>query len=122
MAFDEVAVGVLGFLFLVCLAAQLIAGLKGVVFAALVLVWVAFLGFIIFKWLEVYQTIDLDGRITYRAIGVAVYGFGILAVIAGTLRFVGGVISDWRFERRLERGLREDRRKAEKDGDRDDVC
>ena len=108
------------FFFLVCLAAQLMAGLKGVVFAALLLVWVAFLGFIIFKWLEVYQTIDLDGRITYRAIGVAVFGFGILAVIAGSLRFVGGVISDWRFERRLERGLREDRQKAEKDRGRDD--
>ena len=121
MALDDIAVGVLGFLFLVCLAAQLIAGLKGLGFAALVVVWVALLGFIIFKWLEVYQTIDLDKRITYRAVGVAVYGFGILAVIAGTLRFVGGAISDWRFERRLERSLREDRRKTHS-ADRDDDC
>jgi len=121
MALDEIAVSVLGFLVLVCLAAQLMAGLKGLVFAALLVVWVAFLGFITLKWLDVYQTIDLDGRSTYRAVGVAVYGFGILAVIGGTLRFVSGMISDWRFERRLNRGLRDDRRKAEKDGDGNDL-
>ncbi len=90
--------------------------LKGLFSVALFLIWVGVIGFVIYKWVDALQAIDIDGPITLRTLGVAAWGFGILAAIIGTWRFVGEALEDWSIERKLRR----DERRAERDGDRDD--